>query len=403
VDVYVARQPILDTTQVVFAYELLFRSGPENFFSHRDADDASRRVIDNTFHAFGLDTLAGNKRLFINCTRRVLVDGTIALLPPESTVAEVLETVDADDEVVGALRTIKQSGFTLALDDFVFRPGLEPLVQLADIIKVDFLLTKGDERAKVCERFGRQGLRFLAEKVETHAEFEEAKRLGYSLFQGYFFARPQMMEAKALAPSKLAKMRMMAELMSQQVDFDRLEQTIKGDVALSVKLLRFLNSAHFGWRSEIGSLKHALVLLGDRPFRQWATLVILTILGDGKPDELLLASLVRARFCEQLALRLGRRAHSFELFLAGLVSALDAILGRPLPELLEAMAVSKAVRGALLEGTGELADIYTAVRGYEEGRFEAPSLAALTAQSGNAVLFPETYRQSVEWAQSLAW
>jgi EAL and modified HD-GYP domain-containing signal transduction protein len=397
VDIFVARQPIFDERKTVYAYELLFRSGPENFFSHPDADDASRRVIDNAFHVFGLDTLSSNKKLFINTTRKVLLEDLFGLFPPAVAVVEVLETVEVDAPVLRALAALKAQGYTIALDDFVFRPGCEPLVALADVIKVDFLLTQGAERGEVVRRFGRPGLQFLAEKVETQAEFDDAARAGYTLFQGYFFAKPQMLDAKEVPVSKLAKLRLMQALLSDQTNYEELEHVLKADLALSVKLLRYLNSASFGWRAQITSLRHALTLLGDRPFRQWASLIALTMLGDDKPAELVLTCLVRARFCEQLGLKLALRTRPLDLFLVGLLSALDALLGRPLPEALDLVAVSPAVRGALLDGAGELADLYRAVLAYERADWEEPSLRALAV---NADL-PELYRKAVAWAQAL--
>ena len=397
-DVFVARQPILDTASAVYAYELLFRSGPENFFSHGDADEASRRVMENAFHAFGLDALSSGKRLFINLTREVLLEDVLALFPPALVVAEVLETVEPDAAVLAAIRALRARGHLIALDDFVFHPGWEPLVALADVIKVDFRLTQGDARAALVRSFGRPGLRFLAEKVETRAEFEEARAAGYSLFQGYYFAKPQMVEAKDVAPSKLARLRLLRDLIADPLDHDAIERTIKTDLALSVKLLRYLNSAAFGWRSRIDSIKRALVQLGDGPFRQWAALVAIALLGDGQPEELLVMSLSRARFCEQLALALGDRAHAFELFLAGLLSSIDALLGRPQAELLEAMAVPAAVRDLLLSGTGALVGTYAAAVAYQRGEWAHPALRALPLAEQEVA---RLWKQALEWARAL--
>jgi EAL and modified HD-GYP domain-containing signal transduction protein len=398
VNLWVARQPILDAGRQVRAYELLFRSGPENLFQHLDVDDASRRVIENAFNTFGLDTLAGHKKLFINCTRKILLEGAVALFPPEVAVVEVLETVAPEPEVLRAVQDLKRAGYTIALDDFVDQPGYAPLVALADVIKVDFLLSPPAERAAVVERLSRPGLSFLAEKVEGPDEFAEGQRLGYSLFQGYFFARPEMLRSRELQPGKLARLRLMKELLSDQVDYDALEQTIKADLALSLKLLRYLNSASFGWRSSIDSIKRALVLLGDRPFRQWATLVVMTTLAEDQPEELVISSLVRARLCEQVALATGRPEVSFDLFLAGLLSGLEAILGRPLPELLELLAVPGGVRRVLLHNDGELRLVYGGVRAYERGAWDDPALAQLSATCPQ---LPELYRQAIAWAQSV--
>ncbi len=397
-DVFVARQPIFDVRRDVWAYELLFRSGPENFFSHADADDATHRVIDTAFHAFGLETLSAGKRLFINLTRRVLLDDLMGLFPPGIAVAEVLETVEADPEVLAALQSLKSRGYLVALDDFVFGPRYAALVPLADIIKVDFKVTLGAERAAVVERLGRPDLKFLAEKVETLDEFEEARAAGYSLFQGYFFARPQMVGSRNVAPTAFARLRLMRDLMGPDIDFDALERTVKSDLALPLKLLRYLNSPAFGWRARITSIKHALVLLGDRQFRQWAALTTMTLLKDDQSPELVTASLVRARFCEQLAIARGRYDQSYELFLAGLLASLDALLNKPLPEILDLVGVPQSVREALLFGRGPLSDLYAAVRAYEQGDWSHPALLALTDDAKSVA---RAYAGALRWAQSL--
>lgn len=397
-DIFVARQPIFDVARDVYAYELLFRSGPENFFSHGDYDYASRSVIDNAFHVFGLDTLSGAKKLFLNCTRKILLEDIISLMPVQTAVVEVLETVTPDDETLGALRLCKERGYLVALDDFVFKSGMEPLVELADIIKVDFLATPEGERAQVVKRFGRPGLKFLAEKVETLSDFDTGKAQGYSYFQGYFFAKPQMMNAKDVPSSKLSRLRLLRTLMAEDINFDELEQTLKSDLSLSVKLLRYLNSAAFGWREHISSLKHALILLGARPFRKWASMMVMTMLGDDKPAELILTCLIRARFCEQLGHRIGMAGQAFELFLTGLLSSLDALLGRPLDELLQMLAVPASVRNALLNDSGELAPILKAVSSYQRGEWENPALGDLSARVSN---LPEEFQATLDWAQSL--
>jgi EAL and modified HD-GYP domain-containing signal transduction protein len=313
-------------------------------------------------------------------------------------VVEVLESVDPEPEVIAALAGLKAAGYTIALDDFVDRQDYAPLVALADIIKVDFLLSPPDERAAIVQRLGRPGLSFLAEKVEDQAEFRQAVAQGYSLFQGFFFARPEMLASRELQPGKLARLRLMKLLLAPDIDHDALADTIKADLGLSLKLLRYLNSASFGWRSSIDSIQRALVLLGDRPFRQWATLVVMTALASDQPADLVVSSLARARLCEQAALRSGQEPLAFDLFLAGLLSGLEALLGRPLAELLELVAVSSGVRQVLLDGQGELSPIYGAVVAYERGNWEDPALRRLSAACPE---LPRLYTESIAWAQSV--
>ena len=397
-DLFVARQPIFDERLNVYAYELLFRAGPENVFVRKHSDQASPRVIHDALHVFGLETLAGGARLFVNVNREVLVEGLATLLPPEIAVVELLETVELDEEVFAAAFALRSAGYLIALDDFVFRPGCEPLVAVADIIKVDFLATAPGEREALVRRHRRPGLRFLAEKVETREDFEAARRMGYELFQGYFFARPQMISARDVPGSTLSRLRLL-QAVSGELDLVEVEEILRADPALSVKLLRHLNSASFRWRSAVRSIRQALTLLGERPFRRWAALVTLTSLGEQKPTELLLDTLVRAQFCERLAQPFGIPDAAGDLFLMGLLSHVDAIIGRPLPELLDQLALAPRVKEALLGGgEGVLAELFRAALAYEQGDF-APLEALANARAVAAEEIGRAFADALDWAQ----
>lgn len=396
---YVARQPIFDVHSRVHAYELLFRSGPENFFQSLDPDHASGRVIGDAFHVFGLQNLAQEKKLFINCTRKVLLEDYIFLLPPELTVVEVLETVQPTPEVIEACRRLKQAGYTLALDDFVMAPGMEPLVAMADIIKVDFLLTKGDERRQVVQQFRRPGLRFLAEKVETQADYQQGLKDGYAFFQGYFFCKPEMVTARDVPGSKWVTLRLLQALNAPSLEFSEIENILKQDVSLPVKLLRYLRSATFVWRGQINSIRQALVLLGEGPFRKWASLVTLTALGTDRPAELITTSLFRARFCELLGQQVALGEHELDLFLVGLLSSIDVLVGRPLPELLESMSVSPLLKQTLLGEDTRLSPVYRAVLAYERGHWE--DALALLPKTSQPIDLPRLYSEAVRWASDM--
>ena len=396
-DVFVARQPIFDAREELFAYELLFRSSMENFFSHADPDLASSRLIDSSLFVLGLDSLTSNKRAFINITRRLLVERLVAVLPKERTGLEILETVEPDEEVITACKELKELGYTLVLDDFVYSPEFEPLVSLADIIKIDFLQTTGKERKSCVERFAPRNIRLLAEKVETREEFNEAVGLGYSYFQGFFFCKPEIITGKDIPGYKLNYLRFMQEINSPDVDFDRLERVIKGEVSLSVKLLRYLNSAAIGLRCRVTSIKQALVMLGERPLKKWAMLVAMTGLGDDKPAELVLTCLIRARFCE-LTGKNGQLAdRDFDLFLVGLLSAVNALMDRPMDHALDEMSLPPDVRETLLGGDTPLGAVYSLVLAYEQGNWD--TVAGLADSLGMAEEgIPGIYASSVQWA-----
>ena len=396
--VFVARQPIFDARQRVVAYELLFRSSFENYFPNIDGDVAAARVIGDAMTVFGLASLTNGKRAYINITRRVLCEGLYGMLPPRGCVLELLESIESDREVEAAVRAARARGYQIALDDFVERPQTAPLVGLADVIKVDFLSTSQTERRSLRERPRKNKLSFLAEKVETAEEFKEAARLGYSLFQGYFFQRPQVIAREDIPPAKLTYVQFLRELQRPELDFDALERWIKHDVSLSVRLLRYLNSAQFGWKSQVTSLKHALVLLGERHFRKWASLIAVVGMTDDRPPELTLTCLTRARFAEfpcPHASGLGGR--ELDAFLTGLLSALDAVVGRPMKELLADISVSRDVDAALLGTETRLGQLRALVMAYEHADWSEVGTFA-KALGVNETVLPELYRKAVEWA-----
>lgn len=396
---YLARQAIFDARQRAVAYELLYRSGPENFFpAGVDGALASTRLMHDSLNLFGLESLGGGKKLLINVTREVLLGGLIRAMPPELVGIELLETVEPAPDVIAACRALKDEGYTLALDDFSMRPGYEPLVRLADIIKVDFRATADEfERAAAVELGHRHGAQMLAEKVETREEFADAQRLGYGLYQGYFFCRPEMSSVRQLPAFKLNYVRLFQVANDSRLDLGEVEQLIKRELSLSVKLLRYLNSAAFGLRGRVSSLRHAVVLLGEVRFRRWVSLLAVTGLGDGGPEELVTTSLVRARFGEELARAAGLDALADDTFLCGLLSCVDALLDCPLRESLDSLAIVGAVSDALLESRGPIADLHALVLAYECGDWAAVSPLARRLSLSEFVL-SATYKSSLAWA-----
>lgn len=396
--VFVARQPIFDTRRRVVAYELLFRSGMDNWFpAGTDGDHASSRVIADVLTTFNLHALTGGKKAYVNVTRRVLCEGLYSVLPPKRTVVELLETIEGDAEVVAAVRAARAAGYEIALDDFVESPTMAPLVALAHVLKVDFMATGPEERRRIRERTRHHRITLLAEKVETEADVRDAEQAGYTLFQGYFFQRPEMISRQDIPPSKLTYVRFLRELQAPTLNFDGLEGVIKHDVSLSVKLLKFLNSAAFGWRSRVTSLKQALVLLGERPFRKWASLVAVIGMTGDRPPELALVSLARAKFCETLCPLSGITGRELDAFLVGLLSALDVMMGRPLPELLTEISVSKDIDAALLRQDTPLGQVRALALAYERAQWTEVTALAQALRIPEERL-PDIATASLGWA-----
>ncbi len=394
---FVARQPILDARRRVFGYELLFRSGYGTQFTHPDGDDASLRVIDSSLSVFGLDALTAGKRAFINFTRDVLLGEHAYLLPPRQTIVELLETVEPDEHVLDACRRLKQAGYVLALDDYAGDPVSEPFLVLADIIKVDFRALAPEQRGQVARRLAPQGVKLLAEKVETWEEYREATELGYTYFQGYFFCRPETLSRQTLAPSRANHLRLLEELNRPQIDLARVERVIKQEASLALKLLSYINSVLFGFGGRVQSIRHATTLLGPKKLRRWAMLTATMGLCDGKPPELLVTCLVRARFCELLGDRAGLDSDGADLFLTGLLSLIDAVLDRPLDEALSQFAVPAAIREAIQDGSGPAGRACALARAYESGDWDR------IADEANRLGVPlvavaDAYRRAVEWS-----
>ncbi len=369
-EIYVARQPIFNRHQEVLAYELLYRSGVNKFYSNLNGDQASFEVISNSFLLIGLQTLTRGKKAFINFTKKLLENDVATLLPNEAIVIEILQDIKPDEKTLQACKKLKEMGYSLALGDFSYNSKYLPLVDLADIIKVDFLKTGKEEREAIVQRVGKNKVRFLAERVETRDEFNQALEMGYTYFQGYFFSKPLILSGKDIPGFKIIYLKILQEINKRDLDFDRLESYIKMDISLSYKLLKFINSLFFGFRNEIRSIRQALVLLGQKELSKWLSLIALKGIGDNKPDELIITAICRAGFCESIAPRAGLKDRSPDLFLMGMFSLIDAFLDRPLPDILAGLPISDDIKFALLGGKNRFRDVYELVLAYEAGDWE---------------------------------
>jgi|YelNatPaOPRAMG01_1025707.scaffolds.fasta_scaffold14310_2 c-di-GMP-related signal transduction protein len=396
---FIARQPILDRGENVVGYELLFRSADEPFSHIEDADAAASSVISDTMTLYGIHELTDGKRAFINCTRNALVNGRAALMPPDRIVIEVLETVEADSDVLTACRVLKSAGYVIALDDFRNEQH-SPLVDLADIIKIDLLATPESETEETLRRYRERGIQFVAEKVETREQFQRSIEQGYSAFQGYFFAKPRIMASNDIPPAKLFYFSILRAVTAPEMDVRKVADNIKHDLGLSYKLLRFLNSAAFGFRNRIRSVRHAVALLGQAEMRKWISLVAIASLGEDKPPVLFETALTRAAFCESLARRLGAQSRQEDYFFLGLLSNIDAILGRPMKSALADLPIAEDVRQALLGTRNSLHDALQAVISYEKAEWE--KLATYTSRVRlRDNIFPELFLSSVQWCRRI--
>lgn len=392
---YVARQPILDRTQKVFGYELLFRDGLENCF-RADPDLASRSTLDSTL-LFGMNTLCDGKKGFVNCTRDVLLKDLLTLLPSDQTVAEILETVEPGDRVIAACKRLKDAGYLIALDDFAPNDPRTPLCDFADILKVDFRATKIEERAALMRQFGKGKRQMLAEKIETPLEFRQARDMGFVLFQGHFFRHPEILTAREVPANKLHHLRLLEMVCRIELDLKELEKMIKQEASICYRLLRYLNSPLFGFSLEIKSIRHAMAILGEREVRRWIRLVVTVSAAEQKCSELILNGLSRARFCELIS---GKLRTDGDMFLMGLLSVMDSIMEVQMEVLLAQVPVDKEMKSVLLGQPSKLRPLYQLMLAQESGEWEHSARLAVEVKLSNEEV-SERWWQAMQWAQNV--
>ncbi len=331
-DIYVARQSIYDAELNVVGYEVLYRNSQENRAAVSDGNQATSELLLNAAVEIGLERVVGDKLAFVNLTREFLIGRHPLPLDNGQLVLEILEDVAIDQELVDGVTKLVSQGYTLALDDAVYRDELVPLLKLAGIVKVELPAIPKNELDSHVQRFRGYPVKLLAEKVETQAEFKRCLQLGFEYFQGYFLSRPQMLQAKELQASQTAVLQLLAQLADPDVTIEALERLVRNDATMSYKLLRYINSSKFGIRRKIESLRQAIVLIGLQGVRTLAMLVSLAGASQ-KPGDLLKSAALKAIFCEKL----GRLTYCRDIhvhFTAGLLSSFDAIFEIPMPEVL---------------------------------------------------------------------
>jgi EAL and modified HD-GYP domain-containing signal transduction protein len=397
--VFVARQPILDAAQRLYGYELLFRASADNHFGDADQDFACARVIADSVSLFGLQQLTAGRYSFLNVTRRALLERSFALLPPERTVVELLETVEPDDAVLASCRELKALGFRLALDDFRDEPPWQRVVPLADFLKVDLRAGGRQGWQAIASRYGHR-ITLLAEKVETREEFETARRLGFRYFQGYFFCKPQVLSQRDVPAYKTTYLRWLSALARPELDYAEICGVLESDPSLAARLLRLLNSAAFPYHGGVRSLRQAVLLLGERSLRQWAAVVALAGLAQDHPNEIVVTSLVRARMAEALAWAVGLGDRAPDLFLAGLLSLIGVLFGRPDREVLSDIALAGDLKEALLGKPSSIGKLLSLTVAYERGDWER--VADVSAELGvSAAALVRGYEEAARWASEV--
>lgn len=399
-DFYIARQPILNINQKLFAYELLYRGYRDHELGRVSGDKATTSLLSSVFLNEGFSVISGSRPCFVNFTEELLLKKVAHSFPKNQIVIEILEDVQPTKGVVEALRSLKAAGYTIALDDFVFEKRLAPLIAYANIIKVDVRLTPLDTILKTLRYLSRYKVKLLAEKVETVEEFEKANRLGFHYYQGYFFSKPKQIRVKELESVKLTLLNLMAEVARKATTLERLHKIISKDIAISYKLLRFLNSAYFYRLEKVKSVKHAIAYLGEKELRRFLLLVIVSELAVEKPAELVRLSLIRAKFCELMAKNSTLAHFELEVFMVGMFSFMDAMLDTDMPAIMDKLPVSDKVRDALAHRKGPLAPFLLATVAYE--RRQGRVFTELTASLGiSTEIIPDLYLEAVRYSNGM--
>jgi c-di-GMP phosphodiesterase len=392
--IFIGRQPILDRIGNLYAYELLHRRGMDDRTLDVDGDRMSSDMLLNAALQAGIRKLNAACPVFVNVTRNVLLNGGLDSLPSDRLGLEVLETVSVDDELLARLRRLRARGFRIALDDFVCSSDRAALIDYADIIKLDVLALDDASLERHVSLLKPRGVKLLAEKVETRAMHARVLALGFDLFQGYFFARPEVFKSQAIRPSSLVLVQLLARIHDPDITPEELSGIIRGDVSMSVTVLRWANSPFYGLLHAVESVERAVVVLGLYTIRNWVSLLALARMG-GTASELHTTILVRARTCELLAAATAT-PNASSYFTVGLLSALDIILQVNMEQALEYIPLGADQKAALLSRSGRLGEALTCVTALESGDEQAAKFGAL-----NIAEISRCYFSAIDWLTQL--
>lgn len=402
-EIFLGRQPILDSAQRIVAYELLFRSGHTASAGVTDDMQATASVIHHAFSEMGVQAVLGPHTGFINVSAEMLLSDLIEILPKSQVVLEMLETIEINDAIIERCRLLKQRGFALALDDFVYDDRYRPLLELVDIVKIDLLLHKPDELRALVSRLRKWPVKLLAEKVDNAEQAQFCLGLGFELFQGYYFAKPAVLTARRANPAQLALLELL-DLVLADADTDHIEQVFKRNPNLTYNLLRLVNSAGSGTARRITTVAQAILLLGRKQLQRWLQLLMFTLQENSPyPSPLLLMASTRGRMMELLAQRRGGDAELRDsAFMAGILSLVENVIGKPLPEIVKELNLDERLAAALLHREGELGALLEVVESVEHHDLSR-TLHALKSAGGLKLSdLTEAEIEAMAWTHQIA-
>ena len=395
-NIFIGRQAIYDKQLKVSAYELLSRSNAEHneaFVGERNANHATTIVMLNALTEIGLQQLVGNHPAFINLTYDFLIGKCKIPDLRSQLVLEITEDIEVDEELIAAVKNLSDSGYMIALDDFVYHEKKLPLVEIADIIKIDILQLDEQGLREHVKKLREYDVRLLAEKVETQEEYDLCKELDFDYFQGYFFCKPNIVKSQRAPANRLTIINILAQLQDPNVQIEKLEELISQDLALSYRLLKYINSAAFALQRKVDSIHHAIVMLGLNTIRSLANLMLLSKIDD-KPHELLVLAIIRARMCEELGSGIDAKMKDI-YFTAGLFSVIDALMDSTMEDIVAQLPLAEILQHALLEQKGIVGEALKCCIAFERadwGNVQFQNLDEITIQ--------KAYFDAVIWSNN---
>ncbi len=400
-NVFVARQPIFNVHRQVIGYELLYRDSCNNYFDLGiSSSKATSILLTNTYFTFGIRNLVENSLAFINFDKELINNEIPLLLDNSKVVIELLENINPNDKFMKRIKSLKSKGYKIAIDDFTKDYPHNDIIEISDIIKVDFMKSCKVEIQEICDKYLDQGKTLLAEKVETNEMFNWAKDMGFKYFQGYFFSKPMILKSRGMKDNRLSYIKIIEELSQKEPFYDKITKIIESDTILTYKLLKIISSK-FSLLHEISSVNHALALLGLNELEKWVSLVMIQDMGKYKPNELIRAALFRAKFGELIAISSTKLSnHAHEIVLIGLLSVIDAILESPMEQILHTLPITAEINNTLLGSKTKYSDIYDLVLNYEKANWKDVTLYVNNLEI-NMEALPELYIEAIKWADGL--
>ncbi len=400
-NVYIARQPIFEANLKLYGYELLYRKSQNNYYEGTDDDSATATLLDDLFF-LDFDELVESKRGFINFSRNLIMDDVPLMLPQKNLIVEILERVDVDEDVIEKCKAYKKQGYTLAIDDFIFghkNKLYDELIDIVDIIKVEYSIETLAQQMKLIGQY-RSSITFLAERIETQDDFAIAKNMGYTLFQGYFFSKPIMHNAKSIGTLSENLILILNDLNVKEPNFESIAKKVEIDIELAYKLLKLVNSVYYGVRYSIKSIQHALTQLGQKELIRWINIMIIKDMHTVENSELIKVSLIRGKMLGLLSQKMKKRGNESDFFLVGIFSSIDSLLNQDMRKILSGLPLNDEVKQALLGEKNMLRNALDSVINFEFLNWDDVDsfLSGISVEKSD---FMQIYGEALKWARQI--